>query len=242
MIVSAFAFSDIGKHRTNNEDAYRLGSIVSKASSYEESFVDFDLGAKDIDPILTFVCDGVGGRAAGEVASGYVTSAFDSVSALSNDAVIRRLNEVNYGLYTLMDRTTNHQGMGCTIAGMLLSPTGLLAFSIGDSTVFEFTGRYLRPLTQLHTSTGDYDGKLTRAMGCYPIPLIMEPSFHRIILEPGLFLIATDGVIRNLDEDALAADFNQSKNPMEMGHNLRDMVLNTEARDNFTAILLDVHK
>jgi protein phosphatase len=252
MKVSAFAFTDIGKSRANNEDSYRLGPHVSHAGKYEESVAEFlfppSLPTEDgseppapVLPVLTFVCDGVGGRAAGEVASAYVVDHLANVPDAAPESLVERLTEVNLGLYNLMHESSDCIGMGCTIAGIVLSPQGLLAFALGDSTVFEFTGRFFRPLTDVHTSTGDYDGKLYRALGCHPQPMAPMPSLRPIPRGPALFLIATDGVIRNLDERRLAPLLNAASNPAEMGKILHDMVLETEARDNFTAILLEVH-
>ncbi len=259
MRLTGFAFTDIGKKRANNEDAFRLGPHTGGGQPYAEAKYEFSFetqGPSMFDPhktttfllpqdegvLLAYVCDGVGGRNAGEVASSYVVQHLIALPDPNITGLVKGLAAVNRGMYSVMRQSPDYAGMGCTIAGIVATESGLIAFAVGDSTVFEFTGRMFRPLTEIHTTTGDYNGKLCRVMGCHPAPVDPIPSFRAMPLEPSLFLIATDGVIRHFNEAKLAPLFNNASGTAEMASHLRSMILETEAYDNFTAILLELHE
>jgi protein phosphatase len=114
---AAEAASDIGRKRTSNEDALRFS----------------------VERGVFLVCDGMGGAAAGEIAS-----------ALAADEVLRQLSE-RTGAVPLHDavreavRAANDlvfsrarldhrlSGMGTTLVGLVAEGSRVLVFNIGDS-------------------------------------------------------------------------------------------------------------
>lgn len=137
----------VGMKRTLNEDAF---------------LVDDELG-------LYLVADGMGGHAAGEVASeeavstayGMVKQARGSLKKLDNpdDAQVRaalRLMEASiqaatYMVYTLAELDREKSGMGTTITGMLVLGDHAVTAQVGDSRIYQIRGGEARQLTEDHT-------------------------------------------------------------------------------------------
>lgn len=146
--VSA-GITDVGKRRLSNEDAY---------------LVDDELG-------LYVVADGMGGHAAGEVAS---QEAVDNVHSMvkQNYAEIQRVVDgkhspeairqairvlegaaqaATYMVYAIAQNEPDQQGMGTTLSALLLcGPYGITA-QVGDSRVYLVRGGRCIQLTEDHT-------------------------------------------------------------------------------------------
>jgi serine/threonine protein phosphatase PrpC len=72
--ITVYGKTDVGLMREHNEDNFLVVDFASGKSPSPESPLDFSLGEKGA---LFLVCDGMGGAAAGEVAS---TMAVESIS------------------------------------------------------------------------------------------------------------------------------------------------------------------
>ncbi len=148
MILRSAAKTDVGMKRTLNEDAF---------------LVDDDLG-------LYLVADGMGGHAAGEVASaeavstahGMVKQARSTLSRLVeplDEAQMRaakRLMEsaiqaATYMVYTLAELDKEKSGMGTTITGMLFLGTHAVTGQVGDSRIYLIRSGEATQLTEDHT-------------------------------------------------------------------------------------------
>lgn len=137
----------VGMKRTLNEDAY---------------LTDDELG-------LYLVADGMGGHAAGEVASaeavatayGMVKQARGSLKKLDNpdDQQVRatlRLMEASiqaatYMVYTLAELDREKSGMGTTITGMLVLGDHAVTAQVGDSRIYQIRNGEARQITEDHT-------------------------------------------------------------------------------------------
>lgn len=137
----------VGMKRTLNEDAF---------------LVDDELG-------LYLVADGMGGHAAGEVASeeavstayGMVKQAHPSLKKLDNpdDVQVRaalRLMEASiqaatYMVYTLAELDREKSGMGTTITGMLFLGDHAVTAQVGDSRIYQIRDGEARQITEDHT-------------------------------------------------------------------------------------------
>ncbi len=142
------AKTDVGMKRTLNEDAF---------------LADDELG-------IYLVADGMGGHAAGEVASaeavatayGMVKQARDSLRKLASPLdeiqarAARRLMEsaiqaATYMVYTLAELDREKSGMGTTITGMLVLGGQAVIAQVGDSRIYRIRGDEARQITEDHT-------------------------------------------------------------------------------------------
>jgi protein phosphatase len=148
MRIRSAGKTDVGRKRGVNEDAF---------------LVDDELG-------LYLVADGMGGHAAGEVASqeavatayGMVKQAGSSlakVSATLGEAqkrAAKRLMEsaiqaATYMVYTLAELDPDKAGMGTTLSGMLLLGDYAVTAQVGDSRIYQVRGGITSQITEDHT-------------------------------------------------------------------------------------------
>ena len=135
---------DIGK-RSNQEDAY---GVVPP----------FDLGGGRT--LLALVADGMGGHAAGEVASGLVVQffvdGFFNVSAVDDGSRMwSGLETANRQIGRAAEERPELRGMGSTLIAVLLRDDMVRWISVGDSPLYLVRGGAVRRLNQLHLVGGD---------------------------------------------------------------------------------------
>lgn len=146
--VRSFGKSDIGRHRKANEDAF---------------FQDDALR-------LFIVADGMGGHAAGEIASGEavdtvygmvkrgVTALGDLTQALDEERsrTVRRLLEgaiqaATYMVFGLAQFEKDKSGMGTTISTALIVGDSFVTGQVGDSRIYRVRQNQAVQLTEDHT-------------------------------------------------------------------------------------------
>lgn len=161
MKVDYFALTDVGRVRTENQDSY---------------------GCTDFGN-LYFVCDGMGGGAAGDFASRcaarVITHAFTHLSekdvlTISGDAshaaspyAIRPVTAIrlaNRLLFRLADKYSKLAGMGTTVVAILVDTNESVAhiYHVGDSRVYRLRRGVLEQLTKDHTKINELldEGKM----------------------------------------------------------------------------------
>ena len=248
------------------------------------------------------VCDGVGGAAAGEVASHLAAETFlaslaqpthpgraakalaqpldDGLEPYPPNHPFARLQRAvcaaNRAVFHRAQRARALRGMGTTLVAALLEdaapphdpsaapgPTLWLAH-VGDSRCYLFRHGALRPLTQDHSlveeqfraglisrvqaATSPIRNIITRAVGTQPS---VEPDIAAHPAQPGdLFLLTSDGLSRELDDNAIARILAGTPNSLFAGvrnpgpqlepicQALVDAANAHGGRDNITALLI----
>lgn len=144
----SYGQTDVGRVRQHNEDSF---------------LADDELG-------LYVVADGMGGHAAGEVASaeaidqihGMVKNRYDAVrhylhdpTAESASAVSRMMESAvqaaTYMVFGLAEQDPERKGMGTTISTLLIAGRRAFVAQVGDSRVYHGRGGEVVPLTEDHT-------------------------------------------------------------------------------------------
>lgn len=196
ILVSAVGGTDQGKKRKHNEDAY----VVLPTHS------------------LFAIADGMGGYAAGEVASqmamdvlksSFETSQFGGapISGLPRrgDELVRAIQSANSAILTQARENEHQQGMGTTLVAARFAPNRKRVYiaHVGDSRVYRLRDGQLHQLTTDHTLgaagvTGPSAAKLSRAVGVFDdveVDLsIDEPreGDHYVLCSDGLFKMVPD--------------------------------------------------
>ena len=106
------------------------------------------------DPLYA-VADGMGGAAAGEVASEIAVSAlareFDKSGAATADDLVAAARAANRAVWEEAEAHLEMRGMGTTLVALILTESGeLAAVNIGDSRLYAFHDGELRQVTSDH--------------------------------------------------------------------------------------------
>ena len=120
------AVSDLGKKRTGNEDSFGYS----------------------VEHGVYVVCDGMGGAAAGEVASTMAVNevlrllkgrAVDEATLLEKQ-VVEAVSAANQVILSRAQKNRKLAGMGTTLVGMVAEGSRVLVFNVGDSRCYRMRG------------------------------------------------------------------------------------------------------
>lgn len=139
--IASFGKSDVGLKRTNNEDAF---------------LVRHELG-------LCLVADGMGGAAAGELASRiFAETALEVFSTAGGRSekeiywlVQRTFGWANERILAHVKEEPRHKGMGCTADLVAFSDEGFVLGHIGDSRTYRLRKGKLKQLSKDHSFVQD---------------------------------------------------------------------------------------
>ena len=249
MEFEAFARTDVGPVRENNEDNMLL--------MHEEG--------------LFIVADGMGGHAAGEIASEIAVHTIKEVLFEDQDPDETRLNRpldeeesirerlryaMNQASIRVRQEATINQayrGMGTTLTVLLLEEDIAHFSHVGDSRLYLFRGGNLRRLTRDHTVVqNEIDaGRLTPELArIVPNKNVLTQSIGsnftidpdtatRHVEEEDIFMICSDGLTDPLDDRALSDIF--TKTPFEdLADELVQQALDNGTEDNVTVVVIKV--
>jgi len=148
--ITFAALSDVGLTRSINEDAYQLTDLSTGASfDASSSSGQFQLGTRGA---LLTLSDGMGGHAAGEVASSMVISSVratlqaDAQAPAEQrlEAAVRRANAD----VIEAAQTKGRHGMGATLTAVLVDHTTAYVAEVGDSRAYLLRTGQLKQLTR----------------------------------------------------------------------------------------------
>lgn len=206
------------------------GAQIDGAREYQEdAFLITPIVSPDVgkSALLVVLADGMGGHAAGNVASELAVESFtnyikkryfdsDDHHELLREALIKA-NEV---LAENIRETAALKGMGCTFIGVIFTETGMQWISVGDSHLFlvrdekllkknadHSYGGYLDRMAAEGNEVNDENGysrhMLLSALTGEPIPAVDSPE-QPILLQTGdQVLLASDGIDTLSREDLL---------------------------------------
>ena len=229
------ARTDTGRVRSHNED-----SVAALP----------DLG-------IWAVADGMGGHAAGDVASSIIVEELASlgvpVSAQDQRArVLERLDRAHHRIAAYAAEQ-GQRTVGATVAALLVHGGELTCIWAGDSRIYLWREGVLTPLTRDHSEvaqmvaagtltedearTSPRRNVITRAVG---IGAEARPELVSGALRSGdRLLLCSDGLTEHLGEDDLAQALGSEVPAELLAENLLNATLNRGARDNVSVIVVD---
>lgn len=197
VLAKCWAATHVGCVRACNED------YLEVSSRPPEGKLDRWRGNVSNEGGWALVADGMGGMAAGEVASELAVELLrPAMHLLEGKAdVTLALDATNAALFDAMVRNPALEGMGTTIAGIALRDTEALAFNVGDSRIYSFLGQELTKRSRDHVIGGN---QLTQCLGASG-QIILLPHVESFELEPNSkLLICSDGLTDMLGDDQIA--------------------------------------
>lgn len=240
--------SDPGKERQANEDNYFF-------RIYEDGFA------------IVAVADGMGGHAAGEVASSIAVDVIthftqsDEMPDLADEptgesfegSVMALVNKSNVEIYEAAKKDDNKTGMGTTLTIGFIINNRLVIGHVGDSRVYRLSGNVMERLTEDHTVAEEMlkEGRisedelvnhprrhmLTRALGTSSE---IEIDTEIVSLNKGdILLFCTDGLTSLIEEEEIKqAILDKGSHPMEAVDYLIELANNRGGHDNITLVLV----
>ncbi|MGW5848164.1 protein phosphatase 2C domain-containing protein [Streptomyces sp. NPDC055254] len=210
-------------------------------------------------PRLLAIADGMGGQAAGEVASSEVISTLvqldddvpgsDILTALS--VAVQRANDQ---LRAMVEEDPQLEGMGTTLTALLWTGQRLGLVHVGDSRAYLLRDGVLTQITQDHTwvqrlvdegriteeeaTTHPQRSLLMRALGSGDI---VEPDLSiREVRAGDRYLICSDGLSGVVSHQTLEETLADYHGPRETVQALIQLALRGGGPDNITCIVADV--
>ena len=229
--------TDVGCKRTNNEDNF-----------------GYDLATQ-----LFVVCDGMGGMAAGEVASHTAVTTLlrtfgesASSAATIEERLYHSIALANQEVCALSRANDEMRGMGTTLVTACFDGRKIVIGNVGDSRAYflrdggcvqiTLDHSYLAEQVRNGVMTEDDAGAsplqslITRAIGTSDT---VEPDLFSAALEPGdVVLLTTDGLTRYADAEAIGQLVLSQSDLQQACQSLIDTAKDQGAVDNVTCLLL----
>jgi protein phosphatase len=239
--IAAHARTDVGRWRPANEDAH----IV-------------------LDRLRVFaVADGMGGHAAGEVASRIAVDVIASLAQSADDdptaleqRLTRAVDQANDAIAQAAESTPEHAGMGTTLTVLAFTDDGSAgAFAhVGDSRLYRFRDRQLVQLTHDHTWVQEQvsQGNLTVEQArSHPLSSMLSRALgtqEDIEIERGpvqpaagdVYLLCSDGLTNMLTDTMISEILGNYDAPRSAAEQLVERANQQGGRDNITALVVRV--
>ena len=226
------ARSDVGCVRSHNEDCYLVQSP------------------------LFCVCDGMGGHAAGEVASSIAVETIAKMAPKTADPAIlgAAIEAANAAIIEAAQNGLGKPGMGCTATAAYIEGTTLAIAHVGDSrayllhegTLIRVTRdhSYVEELVEAGEITADEArvhpnrSVITRALGSDP--LMYADHFQLNIEEGDRLILCSDGLSSMISDGDIERIATMSSTAQICTDNLVDAALAAGGSDNVTVVVADV--
>jgi len=241
MFFVADGRSDCGRVRDHNEDTFRI----------------------DCDAGLFVVADGMGGHAAGEVASALAVEAiFAALAPGAPDAGCAEaslqdaVTHANRVVYENAQVHSERKGMGTTLTLMCWHGTGFHFGHVGDSRAYRMRDGDLTQLTRDHTwvnmqvragvisseeaAHAQMRHVLVKALGTEPE---VDADVIAVDARPrDRFLLCSDGLTDLVGHEELRQVLSGRGGPDEISVRLVELANAYGGKDNITAVVIDCHE
>lgn len=215
------------------------------------------------DPALRMllIADGMGGHAAGDVASTLAletTCAHFQHNQTSTDSAAARLHAAVVAANAAIYRASMHQGragMGTTIAAALFDDRLLHVAHVGDSRIYRLRENTLEQLTRDHSwvqqmiDRGFYTeerarlsprrNQLLRALGAMA-DVEVDIASHEL-RNGDRYLLCSDGLSGMIDHQSIVALLSADEPPHERARMMIDVANANGGRDNVSVAIADVN-
>jgi len=263
MLIDYAAITHQGRVRKNNEDGYLVSALDG-----EEPRISFVSRSPKVCKVGLFaaVADGMGGAAAGEIASreGLTAMAitmfghwgrFSDEESTEEDLVRAMLTSAEVASNSILsysDSDRSSRGMGSTLTAAVIWNGFAYVVHVGDSRAYLYRRPRLHQLTTDHTLVNEMvlagsitpqqarihpqRSMITQALGC-PRPL--EASLAKVAVRRGdRLLLCTDGLHGEAEDEDLKSILDFGFSPRRSVELMVELALDRGGRDNVTALLL----
>ena len=227
------AVSDRGLVRGNNEDSAYAG------------------------PHLLLLADGMGGHAAGEVASQLMVQHMEHLDRDPGDADILALlgaaaDDANASIKASISKHPEQEGMGTTLTALMFNGVQLGLIHVGDSRGYRLRGGELTQITVDDTFVQSLveQGKLNAEdVSSHPQKSLILKAYTGRPVEPHLelidahagdrYLLCSDGLSDPVTHSTIESTLGEGS-PAEAAQRLVELALRSGGPDNITVVVADV--
>ena len=245
--------TDKGLVRTNNEDAFFSCDLVDENES------DPSIGH------LYVVADGMGGVAAGEIASQLATEAMADFYSNKKDTtdghdlqerLAGAVMQANDSILDYVKQNPKTLGMGTTLTAILFHGDEAILAHVGDSRVYLLRDGDLYQVSKDHSEVQfmvdmgrltpeearNHPRKhiLTQAVGVENSNFLDIFTRRLSVLPDDVFMMCSDGLTDMLSDDDILDLMMQKSEPDGIAQSLIDAALKEGGRDNVTVIIIRV--
>lgn len=229
--------SDPGKIRTSNEDSY----------------------VANVPGAIFLVADGMGGHAAGEIASQMAAATVEEVLSagepgFSTEQILQfAVQKANASVFETQRVKPECRGMGSTLTALIFRDKKCHIAQVGDSRAYRLREGSLNQLTEDHSlvwplyksaiiskedlSRHPQKNLITRSIGTQPqveVDLVQDDA-----LEGDVYLLCSDGLTDVLsDQEILTLLKEKNRNPQELSEMLVKAANNGGGPDNITVVVV----
>lgn len=263
--VEILGITDVGCVRSTNEDCFIIQPLTQEKSDLNSgSFAHLT----EQGDLFLAVSDGMGGAAAGEVASStaltsmrdHVMSQLETIGKANIDGLVelveQGIQKANQEIYLAAQSNKNQKGMGATITALFLRKDTAYLFQIGDSRAYlmrngnlvritrdqSFVGHLVEmgTITEEQAARHPQRNVILQALGSNE-KLKVDISFIPLCANDFL-LLCTDGLYSEIQASELERMVTNGVGKLEMNtllQNLVDRAKDAGGHDNITVIGLN---
>ncbi len=232
--VTAYGMSHIGNKRPENQDRYLVKRIGQ-------------------DHVLLAIADGMGGEAAGGLASDIAISNMDRIDrqmpARPEDLSLL-LRDTGNRIIAVTTQNEDLTGMGTTLTTVLTMDSMAIWAHVGDSRLYHMSNGNLRQITKDHNFVWELIefGEITPEEALkHPLRHVLDqclgspevkPDFGSLKLEKGdMLILTTDGLHASISFELMNSVLDSSLDLAEMAEILISKAMENGSRDNLSIVL-----
>ena len=259
VIVSVFGRTDVGRTREHNEDAFAVADLSTDNPSLLPEVRRHVLGPKGT---LFMVADGMGGAAAGEIASAMAVEVvlaemrekWIGSDATDSDEFVRAIRRAtvaaNQQIHNFAASHSEYRGMGttATVAGLLGDV--LYVAQVGDSRAYLVRDGVARQitkdqslmqklieageLTEDEAAQSERRNIILQALG--PEPMVKIDLTHQKVRRGDVLVLCSDGLSGQVKKDEIARIVTEEADLVSACKRLIDLANENGGPDNITVI------
>jgi serine/threonine protein phosphatase PrpC len=250
--------TDVGLQREQNEDTFVIADLATGQLSVPCARAELSPSGRGL---LMLVCDGMGGAAAGEVASHIAAESIKhqlhekgaAVRGQPAESLQGAVQQANQDILREAAAHPEERGMGTTCTAALVFPDKLVFAQVGDSRAYLLRGGALQTLTRDQTLTArlldsgalnpdqvehfPFRHVLLQALGSQAK---VDPVINEMALAAGdRILLCSDGLHGVVSDQAIASALRDTPDSGDAAQALIQLALAAGAPDNVTVVVAD---
>jgi protein phosphatase len=257
--ISVFGKTDVGRTRDHNEDTFLVADLSRRVANLHPDVREHEVGPRGS---LFMVADGMGGAAAGEVASrmaadlifGHMTTVWPDDPDISANRFAFRMKEAvelaNNRIHLHAREHPEVRGMGTTATVAGVFGTGLYLAQVGDSRAYLIRNSQATQITkdqslmQRLVEAGEITEEeaeqserrniILQALG--PDPRVKVDLTYQELRRGDVLVLCSDGLSGQVKKEEIAAVVNSTPDLVEACARLIETANERGGPDNITAV------